>query len=254
MRDANVRTLITTTFIFAVLAGLFSSSHAFAVIWQPPSPMVMSAAPKKTTRPPAKKPTLRRKPAPAPQPSFDVPAPAPAASEAPVSLSGESPLTPKPVTVAPVVYVKRTKNIRLDPAGFLFGGANATFEFAITDKIAIGPVVGLAYYSTAAYSILGYTGGVRATFGFTDHVFKTGLYVSPLFAYTGISVSAAGSESSSTFSVYQLATTVGHQWFFANGFNIGLGGGPRFYFGGTSKYAAFSGFNIMLEILLGWSF
>lgn len=134
--------MISKTLLFAVFLSSFSSNRAFAVIWQPTFPIVIAAAPKTPTRPPIKKPRVRRKPTPTTQPFFAEPAPAAAAGESPVSLSGESPLTPKQATVAPAVYVKRTKNIRLDPAGFLFGGANATFEFAITDKISVGPVVG----------------------------------------------------------------------------------------------------------------
>jgi hypothetical protein len=154
---------------------------------------------------------------------------------------------------APTVALKDF-NLVVSPLGYLLGEINGAFQFALSDRFAMGPRVAFQSYelgnnssssssasrnSSAGVSSSSVTYGVIADLYLSGPRFTSSWVLSPFFSATNYSGSVGIGplgNASTGFSYTTLGADIGYNWVMKSGFNFALGlGAQRLVFEETTK-------------------
>ncbi len=117
-------------------------------------------------------------------------------------------------------------NLRFAPLGFIFGSYSLNFDFAVGDRITVGPYLNYFNYNLLGLGISSVGGGVAMMYYLSGPRLSSSWYLSPEVGFGANSLSLNGATSS--VAGLQARATVGYQWVWRSGFNLQLGAGVQY--------------------------
>ncbi|MFZ9596713.1 MAG: hypothetical protein ACO3A2_11650 [Bdellovibrionia bacterium] len=116
-------------------------------------------------------------------------------------------------------FKPKTVNVTIEPLGFLLGLANAQVNFKVSERVAIGPTLGLLSISSDGRTASIVEIGADAEIALNSPVFSSGFILNPSLTYVA--------ASSSIISAPAIGGTLdfGYHWYWEGGLNLILAAG-----------------------------
>lgn len=160
---------------------------------------------------------------------------------------------------------RKILNVRVAPLALLVGFLTADMDFGLGESATLGPSLSLFNRNSNNATYTGASLGARANFSLGHRRFTDSWVIGPYLDLIGLKVAVPG-YGTVPLSGTLIGTVVSYQWFWANGFNIELGGSVGFYTlnnntnlsdgnGNTITVSTpYSGSTLGIDFTLGWAF